>query len=463
MTGAVVKPKEPGLPGAEVPLPSPVHALSHSIHTHCAPAVYQPCGKWLMGDGGCARSGPFPGGSFRVHWPHFMSSCMMTAVVIQQQTVTRCHPVLSQPCGVGTVLPTLQMGKARLGGHRSYHGQATSRGRARVCSPDKKKETPKQRPATLAAPSLTLCGAGHPPGGLEVNRLLGSRVSRWRGWPEEDRALGGAGGGAAQACGSLRAAWCQAMGSQRPELLPARSRGCRGAVGRARPASTLSPRHRSLHLHCPRTATVNNSSDTESIPSPRTEAAKDTAQSGPKPPPTPGVDAPPPEPPSPPPEDAPAPSEPAPAPEAACPPVTPPAPASPAAAPAVVPKEEKEEEAAAAPSAEEGEEQKPPAAQELAADVGKTEEPGEVPPSEPIKSEREEEAAEEGPDKVKGGAEAAAEATPEGAPKVEKKEGGGPGGKGPAAKGSGAPQDSDSSATCSADEVDEPEGGDKNR
>uniref|UniRef100_A0A8C9CBD4 Nuclear receptor corepressor 2 n=1 Tax=Phocoena sinus TaxID=42100 RepID=A0A8C9CBD4_PHOSS len=202
-------------------------------------------------------------------------------------------------------------------------------------------------------------------------------------------------------------------------------------------------------------ATVNNSSDTESIPSPRTEAAKDTAQSGPKPPPTPGVDAPPPEPPSPPPEDAPAPSEPAPAPEAACPPMTPPAPASPAAAPAVVPKEEKEEEAAAAPSAEDGEEQKPPAAQELAADVGKTEEP--------VKSEREEEAAEEGPDKVKGGAEAAAEATPEGAPKVEKKEGGGPGGKGPAAKGSGAPQDSDSSATCSADEVDEPEGGDKNR
>ncbi|XP_057381939.1 nuclear receptor corepressor 2 isoform X18 [Balaenoptera acutorostrata] len=209
-------------------------------------------------------------------------------------------------------------------------------------------------------------------------------------------------------------------------------------------------------------ATVNNSSDTESIPSPRTEAAKDAAQNGPKPPPTPGADAPPPEPPSPPPEDAPAPSEPAPAPEAACPPASPPAPASPAAAPAVVPKEEKEEEAAAAPSAEEGEEQKPPAAPELAADVGKTEEPGEAPPSEPIKSECKEEAAEEGPAKVKG-TEAAAEAAPEGALQVEKKEGGGPGGKGLAAKGSGAPQDSDSSATCSADEVDEPEGGDKNR
>ncbi|XP_068418782.1 nuclear receptor corepressor 2 isoform X16 [Eschrichtius robustus] len=212
---------------------------------------------------------------------------------------------------------------------------------------------------------------------------------------------------------------------------------------------------------CSGPATVNNSSDTESIPSPRTEAAKEAAQNGPKPPPTPGADAPPPEPPSPPPEDAPAPSEPAPAPEAACPPTSPPAPASPAAAPAVVPKEEKEEEAAAAPSAEEGEEQKPPAAPELAADVGKTEEPGEAPPSEPIKSECKEEAAEEGPGKVKG-TEAAAEAAPEGALQVEKKEGG-PGGKGPAAKGSGAPQDSDSSATCSADEVDEPEGGDKNR
>ncbi|XP_059750632.1 nuclear receptor corepressor 2 isoform X19 [Balaenoptera ricei] len=213
---------------------------------------------------------------------------------------------------------------------------------------------------------------------------------------------------------------------------------------------------------CSGPATVNNSSDTESIPSPRTEAAKDAAQNGPKPPPTPGADAPPPEPPSPPPEDAPAPSEPAPAPEAACPPASPPAPASPAAAPAVVPKEEKEEEAAAAPSAQEGEEQKPPAAPELAADVGKTEEPSEAPPSEPIKSECKEEAAEEGPAKVKG-TEAAAEAAPEGALQVEKKEGGGPGGKGPAAKGSGAPQDSDSSATCSADEVDEPEGGDKNR
>ncbi|XP_021554264.1 nuclear receptor corepressor 2 isoform X5 [Neomonachus schauinslandi] len=210
-------------------------------------------------------------------------------------------------------------------------------------------------------------------------------------------------------------------------------------------------------------ATVNNSSDTESIPSPRTEAAKDTGQNGPKPPPGPGSDVPPAEPPTPPPEDALAPTEPTPAPEATGPPTPPPAPASPTAPPPVVPKEEKEEEDAAAPLAVVEEEQKPPVAQELAVDVGKTEEPGEAPPAEPIKSECKQEAAEEGTDKGKGGSEASAEAVPEGALKVEKKEGGGPGGKAPTAKGAGAPQDSDSSATCSADEVDEPEGGDKNR
>ncbi|XP_064434300.1 nuclear receptor corepressor 2 isoform X4 [Mirounga angustirostris] len=214
---------------------------------------------------------------------------------------------------------------------------------------------------------------------------------------------------------------------------------------------------------CSGPATVNNSSDTESIPSPRTEAAKDTGQNGPKPPPGPGSDVPPAEPPTPPPEDALAPTEPTPAPEATGPPTPPPAPASPTAPPPVVPKEEKEEEDAAAPLAVAEEEQKPPVAQELAVDVGKTEEPGEAPPAEPIKSECKQEAAEEGPDKGKGGSEASAEAVPEGALKVEKKEGGGPGGKGPSAKGAGAPQDSDSSATCSADEVDEPEGGDKNR
>ncbi|XP_069353318.1 nuclear receptor corepressor 2 isoform X1 [Eulemur rufifrons] len=209
---------------------------------------------------------------------------------------------------------------------------------------------------------------------------------------------------------------------------------------------------------CSGPATVNNSSDTESIPSPRAEAAKDTGQNGPKPLPAPGADGPPPEPPTPPPEDAPAPAEPAQAPEAAGPPTPPPAPVSPSAPPPVVPKEEKEEEAAAAPPAEEGDEQKPPVAEELVTEAGKADEPGAA-PEEPVKSECKEEA-EAGPDPGEG-TEAALEATPEGALKAEKKEGAG--GRAPAAKGSGAPQDSDSSATCSADEVDEPEGGDKNR
>ncbi|XP_049476609.1 nuclear receptor corepressor 2-like isoform X5 [Panthera uncia] len=214
---------------------------------------------------------------------------------------------------------------------------------------------------------------------------------------------------------------------------------------------------------CSGPATVNNSSDTESIPSPRAEAAKDAGQNGPKPPPAPGADVPAPEPPTPPPEDALAPAEPAPAPEAAGPPTPPPAPPSPTAPPPVVPKEEKEEEVATAPLVAEEEEQKPPVAQELSMDVGKPEEPAEAPPTEPIKSECKEEAPEDGPHKGKGGPEASVEAAPEGALKVEKKEGGGPGGKAPTTKGAGAPQDSDSSATCSADEVDEPEGGDKNR
>ncbi|XP_015422704.1 PREDICTED: nuclear receptor corepressor 2 [Myotis davidii] len=113
-----------------------------------------------------------------------------------------------------------------------------------------------------------------------------------------------------------------------------------------------------------------------------------------------------------------------------------------------------------------GEEQKPAVAQELAVAVavGKKEPPDEGPPAQPIKTECKEEALEEAPDKAQGSAEAGAEPAPEGVVKVEKKEGGGgSGGKAPSTKGSGAPQDSDSSATCSADEVDEPEGGDKNR
>ncbi|XP_032099722.1 nuclear receptor corepressor 2 isoform X8 [Sapajus apella] len=201
---------------------------------------------------------------------------------------------------------------------------------------------------------------------------------------------------------------------------------------------------------CSGPAAVNNSSDTESIPSPHAEAAKDTGQNGPKPLATLGTDGPPPEPPTPPPEDVPAPTEPTPASEATGAPTPPPAPPSPSTPPPVVPKEEKEEEATVVPPAEEGEEQKPPVAEELAVDTGKAEEP--------VKSECTEEA-EEAP--AQGKATEATEATAEGTLKAEKKECGS--GRATVAKGSGAPQDSDSSATCSADEVDEPEGGDKNR
>uniref|UniRef100_A0A5F9C6X8 Nuclear receptor corepressor 2 n=1 Tax=Oryctolagus cuniculus TaxID=9986 RepID=A0A5F9C6X8_RABIT len=148
-------------------------------------------------------------------------------------------------------------------------------------------------------------------------------------------------------------------------------------------------------------STVNNSSDTESIPSPRTETTKDTGQNGPQPPPAPGVAAPPPEPPTPLPEDNPAPAEPGPAPKATSPPHP-----------------------------------RPHSSASVRTRPGR------------------------GPHQGKG-AEPSLEATPEAALKVEKKESGV--GKAAAAKGSGAPQDSDSSATCSADEVDEPEGGDKSR
>ncbi|XP_027627962.1 nuclear receptor corepressor 2 [Tupaia chinensis] len=210
---------------------------------------------------------------------------------------------------------------------------------------------------------------------------------------------------------------------------------------------------------CSGPATVKNSSDTESVPSPRAEAAKDTGQNGPKPTPALGTEGPPPEPPTPPPEDNPAPAEPAPAPQATGPPTPPPAPPSPAAPLAVVPKEEKEEEATAAPPAEEEEEQKPPVAHELAAEAGK-EGPGAAPPEEPIKSECKDEPTEGGPDRGQG-SEAGTDAAPapEGALK-EKKEGGS---NRAGAKGAGAPQDSDSSATCSADEADEPEGSEKSR
>lgn len=82
---------------------------------------------------------------------------------------------------------------------------------------------------------------------------------------------------------------------------------------------------------------------------------------------------------------------------------------------------------------------------------------------EPVKSECEESGGAERGLIQEGGPEAAVEAVPEGALKAEKKEASGSGAKGPAPRAQ-APQDSDSSATCSAaDEVDEPEGGDKNR
>ncbi|XP_045152664.1 nuclear receptor corepressor 2 [Echinops telfairi] len=186
---------------------------------------------------------------------------------------------------------------------------------------------------------------------------------------------------------------------------------------------------------CSAPVAVNNSSDTESIPSPRTEAAK-----------PPGPEGPTPAPPTPPPEEAPAPPEPALAPEAAGPPPPPPAPAAP-----VIPKEEEEEEAAAPSLGEEGDEQKPTVVGELVVDVGESEAPKEEPAG------AKEEAEEDGTGRAKD-VEGGAGATAEGAVKTEKKEGGTTG-----SKGTGAPQDSDSSATCSADEVDEAEGGDKNR
>lgn len=114
---------------------------------------------------------------------------------------------------------------------------------------------------------------------------------------------------------------------------------------------------------------------------------------------------------------------------------------------------------AAVPQTEDAKEQKPES-EELMIDVGKTEEP-EAPeePPESVKNDNKEEAEEEPEDKAKGTE--AIEAVSEAPLKVEES-----GSKAAATKSStssGAPQDSDSSATCSADEVDEPEGGDKGR
>ncbi|RLV96850.1 hypothetical protein DV515_00012345, partial [Chloebia gouldiae] len=186
-------------------------------------------------------------------------------------------------------------------------------------------------------------------------------------------------------------------------------------------------------------AAVNNSSDTESIPSPRPEA-KEGGENGAKAPPGPGGDA------GTEPavkwEEAPTPPEAAPAP-----------PANPAPAASPPP-----ETAPEAPSTEE----KVP--EELVVDVVKTEEPEEKVSEEPCKSEVKKEESEESQEKDKGndkkvesGVSSAATAGTEGTAKAEKKE------SHKGSKGPGVNPDSDSSATCSADEMDEQDAVDKSR
>uniref|UniRef100_A0A669PAT4 Nuclear receptor corepressor 2 n=1 Tax=Phasianus colchicus TaxID=9054 RepID=A0A669PAT4_PHACC len=185
---------------------------------------------------------------------------------------------------------------------------------------------------------------------------------------------------------------------------------------------------------------VNNSSDTESIPSPRPEA-KEGGESGAKAPPGPGGDSG---------------TEPAlKLEEAPTPPDTAAAPAAPATNPA--PTASPPPEAPKAPSSEEK------AQEELVVDVVKTEEPEEKASEEPCKSEVKEEG-EDSQEKDKGndnkaesGVGSVGTAEAEGTPKAEKKEGH----KG--SKGQGVNPDSDSSATCSADEMDEQDAVDKSR
>ncbi|XP_031448544.1 nuclear receptor corepressor 2 isoform X9 [Phasianus colchicus] len=187
-------------------------------------------------------------------------------------------------------------------------------------------------------------------------------------------------------------------------------------------------------------AAVNNSSDTESIPSPRPEA-KEGGESGAKAPPGPGGDSG---------------TEPAlKLEEAPTPPDTAAAPAAPATNPA--PTASPPPEAPKAPSSEEK------AQEELVVDVVKTEEPEEKASEEPCKSEVKEEG-EDSQEKDKGndnkaesGVGSVGTAEAEGTPKAEKKEGH----KG--SKGQGVNPDSDSSATCSADEMDEQDAVDKSR
>ncbi|XP_048820329.1 nuclear receptor corepressor 2 isoform X7 [Lagopus muta] len=187
-------------------------------------------------------------------------------------------------------------------------------------------------------------------------------------------------------------------------------------------------------------AAVNNSSDTESIPSPRPEA-KEGGESGAKAPPGPGGDSG---------------TEPAlKLEEAPTPPDTAAAPAAPATNPA--PTASPPPEAPKAPGSEEK------AQEELVVDVVKTEEPEEKASEEPCKSEVKEEG-EDSQEKDKGndnkaesGVGSVGTAEAEGTPKAEKKEGH----KG--SKGQGVNPDSDSSATCSADEMDEQDAVDKSR
>uniref|UniRef100_A0A8B9T092 Nuclear receptor corepressor 2 n=1 Tax=Anas platyrhynchos TaxID=8839 RepID=A0A8B9T092_ANAPL len=192
-------------------------------------------------------------------------------------------------------------------------------------------------------------------------------------------------------------------------------------------------------------AAVNNSSDTESIPSPRPEA-KEGGESGAKAPPGPGGDS------GAEPavklEEAPTP------PDAAAATAGPPAPAT-NPAPAASPPAE------AAPEAPGGEEK---AQEELVVDVVKTEEPEEKASEEPCKSEVKKEESEDGQEKDKGndkkaesGAGGGGAAGAEGTPKAEKKE------SHKGSKGPGVNPDSDSSATCSADEMDEQDTVDKSR
>ncbi|TFK14040.1 DNA fragmentation factor subunit alpha [Platysternon megacephalum] len=178
-------------------------------------------------------------------------------------------------------------------------------------------------------------------------------------------------------------------------------------------------------------AAVNHSSDTESIPSPRPEA-KESGENGPKPTPGPGRD-----------------SGPEPAVKAED------ADAATAANPtsATTPQPQ---EAAAEPASSEDKPQ-----EELVVDVVKTEEPEEKPSEEPCKSEIKKEESEDclerdkASDKKTESVSSAAGA--EAAPKAEKKESHKPG------KAAGLNPDSDSSATCSADEMDEQDAMDKNR